>query len=36
MDLGDVGWGDKYWIILAQDRAKWRTLANSIMNLRVP
>jgi hypothetical protein len=36
MDLGEVGWGDVDWIGLAQDRNRWRTLANSVLNLWVP
>jgi hypothetical protein len=24
------------WIVLAQDRDQWRTLVNTVMNLRVP
>jgi hypothetical protein len=36
MDLGEVGWGDVYWIGLAEDRNMWRALVNSILNLRVP
>jgi hypothetical protein len=36
MDLGDVGWGDVDWICLAQDKNKWRALANSVLNPRVP
>jgi hypothetical protein len=36
MDLGELGWGDVDWIVLAQDNDRWRALANSIMNLRVP
>jgi hypothetical protein len=36
MDLGEEGWGDVDWIGLAQDRNRWRTLVNSILNLRVP
>jgi hypothetical protein len=36
MDLGEVGWGDVDWIGLAQDRNRWRTLVNSVLNLRVP
>jgi hypothetical protein len=34
MDLGEVGWGDADWIGLAQDRDRWRTLVNSVLNLR--
>jgi hypothetical protein len=36
MDLGKVGWGDVYWIGLAQDRNRWRAVVNSVLNLRVP
>jgi hypothetical protein len=36
MDLIEVGWGDVYWIGLAQDRDRWRALVNSVMNLQVP
>jgi hypothetical protein len=36
MDLGEVGWCDVDWIDLAQDRRRWRALANSVLNLRVP
>jgi hypothetical protein len=36
MDLGEVGHGDIEWIGLAQDRNRWRTLVNSVLNLRVP
>jgi hypothetical protein len=36
MDLGEVGWGDVDWIGLARDRNRWRTLVNSLLNLRVP
>jgi hypothetical protein len=28
--------GDVMWIDLAQDRNRWRALANAVMNLRVP
>jgi hypothetical protein len=36
MDLRQIGWGDKDWIDLAQDRDQWRALVNMVMNLRVP
>jgi hypothetical protein len=36
MDLVEVGWGDVDWIGLAQDRDRWRALANSVLNLQVP
>jgi sugar phosphate isomerase/epimerase len=36
MDLVEVGWSDVDWIGLAQDRGRWRTLVNSVLNLRVP
>jgi hypothetical protein len=35
MDLLEIGWGGVDWIGLAQDRDKWRALANVVMNLRV-
>jgi hypothetical protein len=36
MDLGEIGWDDRDWIDLAQDRVQWRALVNTVMNLRVP
>jgi hypothetical protein len=31
MDHGEIGWGGMDWIVLAQDRDKWR----AVINLRV-
>jgi hypothetical protein len=36
IDLGEIRWDGMYWISLAQDRDKWRALANTVMNLLVP
>jgi hypothetical protein len=36
MDLGDIGCGGMDWIVLVQDRDEWRTLVNTVMNLRAP
>jgi hypothetical protein len=35
-DLRETGFGDVNWIRLAQDRDRWRTLVNTVMNLRFP
>ena len=36
MELQEVGLGYEDWIVLAQDRDRWRTLVSAVMNLRVP
>jgi hypothetical protein len=36
IDLGEIGWRGVDWIRLAQDRDRWRTFANAVMNIRVP
>jgi hypothetical protein len=36
MDLRETGWEGVDVIHPAQDRDQWRTLANTVMNLRVP
>ena len=36
MDLQEGGCGGVDWIKLAQDRDRWWTLENVVMNLRVP
>ncbi|KAJ4429609.1 hypothetical protein ANN_21795 [Periplaneta americana] len=36
MDLREVGYDDRDWINLAQDRDQWRAYVRSAMNLRVP
>jgi len=36
MDLRKVGCGVVDWIEVAEDRDRWRTLVNAVMNLRVP
>jgi hypothetical protein len=35
MNLIELGWGDVDWIGLAQDRDRWRALANLVLYLRV-
>jgi hypothetical protein len=36
MDLREIGWEVVDWIHLAQDRDKWQTPVNTVINLWVP
>jgi hypothetical protein len=36
MDLREIGWGGMGWIDLVEDRAQWRSLVNTVMNLPSP
>jgi hypothetical protein len=36
MDLQEVGRRAMDWIDLVQDRERWRTLVNAVMNVRIP
>jgi hypothetical protein len=36
MDLREIGLGGMDWIDLAQDREQWRSLLNTVINLRIP
>jgi hypothetical protein len=35
MDIQEVRWGGMDWIDLAQDRDRWRELANAVIDIRV-
>jgi hypothetical protein len=35
MDIIEIGWSGMDWIHLAQDINQWRTLVNTVMNLRI-
>jgi hypothetical protein len=34
--LLDVGWGDREWIDMSEDRDRWRVLVNVMMNFQAP
>jgi hypothetical protein len=36
MDVREIEWDCVKWMHLAQDRAQFRVLVNTVMNLRVP
>jgi hypothetical protein len=36
IDLKEMGWGDKDWIDLAQDRDRYQALVNTVMKCRFP
>jgi len=36
MDLQSGMWGHMDWIDMAEDRDRWRALANAAMNIQVP
>jgi hypothetical protein len=35
MDHREISWGSVEWILLAQDRDRWRALVNTVMNFHV-
>jgi len=35
MDMQELGWGNKDWIDLAEDRDRWQALVNAVLNFRV-
>jgi hypothetical protein len=36
MDRREIEWKGVDWIHVAQDRNQWRTVVNTVMNLRIP
>jgi hypothetical protein len=35
MDFREIGWGGVEWVHLDQDRNRWRSLVDTVMNFRV-
>ena len=35
MDLQDIGWESMDWIVVAQDRDRWRALVKAVMKFKV-
>ena len=35
MDLHEVGFGGVDWIVLTEDKDRWRALVNAVMSLQV-
>jgi hypothetical protein len=35
MDLREIVWGGGDWILLTQDRDRWRAVVSAVMNLRL-
>jgi hypothetical protein len=36
MDLREIGWKGVKWMLLGQDKGKWRTYMSAVINIRVP
>jgi hypothetical protein len=36
LNLREIGWDGMNWTDLAQDIDQWRTLVNTVMNVRIP
>jgi hypothetical protein len=36
MDVQEIGYGGMDWIELAEDRVRWLSFVNVVMNFRVP
>jgi hypothetical protein len=36
IDVREIGWEVVDWMNMAEDRDQWRTVVNTVMNLRVP